>query len=231
MKTLALTLFAVALGFAQSNPPVGITELPKAKAKTAPTAESTPASGVGHNKPPTGITELPKAKAKGSPSTVPTAVPGLHNKPPTGITQLPKGNAKAAPAAARTAKPTPVTKSASDQKAKAQPAPTMAIPAGAKLVEANLYRYTDSTGKTWNYRQTPFGVSRWEETSTPSAQPAPQSSETKSAPVAVTDLGDSYRFEKKTPFGHSSWTRKKSELTDEEKAYTSSVNGKAAGNQ
>src|SRR5580700_279144 len=98
MKTLALTLFAAALGFAQSNPPVAITESPKAKAKTAPTAESTaesaPASGVGHNKPPTGITELPKAKAKGSPSTVPTAVPGPHNKPPTGITQLPKGNAK-----------------------------------------------------------------------------------------------------------------------------------------
>jgi hypothetical protein len=240
MKTLALTLFAVALGFAQSNPPVAITELPKAKAKAAPTAESatapTAAPALSHNKPPTGIAQFPKANVKAPPSAAPTAAPALsHNKPPTGITQLPKANAKAAPTAARTAKPTPTAKSASAQKAKAQPAPTMAIPAGAKLVEANLYRYTDSNGKTWNYRQTPFGVSRWEEASTPGAQPAPrsdaQSSETKSDPVAVTDLGDSYRFEKKTPFGHSSWTRKKSELTDEEKAYTSSVNSKATGNQ
>ena len=39
-----------------------------------------------------------------------------------------------------------------------------------------------------------------------------------SQPIAVTDLGDSFRFEKKTPFGASTWTRKKSELTDEEKA-------------
>ncbi len=202
MKTLALTLFAAALGFAQSNPPVGITELPKAKTKAAPSA-------------------------------APAAAPGAHNKPPTGITQLPPANAKTAPARTAPAasktkpKPTPAAKSASDRKAKAQSAPTMAIPAGAKLVEANLYRYTDSNGKTWNYRQTPFGISRWEETSTPGAQPAPRSeaapSNQKSDPVAVTDLGDSYRFEKKTPFGHSSWIRKKSELTDEEKTYTSSA--------
>jgi hypothetical protein len=51
--------------------------------------------------------------------------------------------------------------------------------------------------------------------------------------VAVTDLGDSYRFEKKTPFGQSSWTRKKSELTDEEKAYTeqTGVSNKVAEKQ
>ena len=41
------------------------------------------------------------------------------------------------------------------------------IPAGAKLVEPNLYRYTDSNGKTWKYRQTPFGFSKWEETPLP----------------------------------------------------------------
>jgi hypothetical protein len=139
-------------------------------------------------------------------------------------------------------KPAQPAKQTPEQQAKAQRTQTQSIPDGAKLVEPNLYRYTDSDGKTWNYRQTPFGISKWEETSAPAAQPAPESSHDKSAPVVVTDLGDRYRFEKKTPFGQSSWTRKKSELTDEEKALTrdqqaqsnpnpTSVNSKAAGNQ
>jgi hypothetical protein len=185
MKTIALTLFAAALGFAQVKPPTGIVPVPKAKTTAAP----------------------PAAKAKPQP---------------------PKSHAP---------KPAP------DPKAMA---PAQSIPAGAKLVEPNLYRYTDSNGKTWNYRQTPFGISKWEETSPagsePVSQPAPQSKQAKSDPVVVTDLGDSYRFDKKTPFGHSSWTRKKSELTDEEKTIAetqrapsnpnrNSVNSKAAGTQ
>jgi hypothetical protein len=163
MKTITLTLFAVALGFAQSqsSTPSATTPAPKDTSKTAATT----------------------AKKKPAP------------QPP----------------------------------AKAQPAATQSIPAGAKLVEPGLYRYTDSSGKTWNYRQTPFGVSKWEETSTPAPQPEPAAK----VPVVVTDLGDSYRFEKKTPFGQSSWTRKKSELTDEEKAYTeqTSVSNKVAEKQ
>jgi hypothetical protein len=179
MKTIALTLFAAALGFAQN--------------------------------------------------TTSTATPTTLNTP------------RPAAAAAKKKPPQPA-KLTPEQQAKAQRSQTQSIPAGAKLVEPNLYRFTDSDGKTWNYRQTPFGVSKWEETSAPAAQPAPESSQAKSVPVVVTDLGDRYRFEKKTPFGQSSWTRKKSELTDEEKALTSdrqtqsnpnqtSVNGKAAGNQ
>ncbi len=155
MKTITLTLFAVALGFAQSQ-----SSTPSATPKTAATT----------------------AKKK------PTAQPS----------------------------------------AKAQPAATQFIPAGAKLVEPGLYRFTDSSGKTWNYRQTPFGISKWEETSA-AAQPEPAAKD----PVAVTDLGDSYRFEKKTPFGQSTWTRKKSELTNEEKAYTeqTGVSNKVAEKQ
>ena len=166
MKTIALTLFAAALGFAQSG-----------------TSTSTP-----------------------PPNTPKTEATATKKKPPQPAKQTP------------------------EQQAKAQRTQTQSIPAGAKLVEPNLYRYTDSDGKTWNYRQTPFGISKWEEKSSPAAQPAPESSQAKSVPVAVTDLGDSYRFEKKTPFGESTWTRKKSELTDEEKSLTS-VNSKAAGNQ
>lgn len=113
--------------------------------------------------------------------------------------------------------------------AKAEP-PVQTIPAGAVQVEPNLYRLTDSNGKTWNYRQTPFGINKWEQSATPETQPAPapsvqstsqspfRSATVKTEPIMVTDLGDSYRFDKNTPFGHSTWTRKKSEVSAKEKA-------------
>ena len=144
MKTIALTLIAAALGFAQST--------------SSPTDSS----------------------AKKSPSTAP--------KTKTSAAQKPTATQKANP-------------------------PVTSIPDGAKLVEPNTYRYTDSSGKTWMYRQTPFGISRWEDSpaaATPQLAPQPQ-------PTTVTDLGDSVRFERKTAFGTSQWVRKKSELTDEEK--------------
>jgi hypothetical protein len=150
-------------------------------------------------------------------------------------------------AATNAARAPKATGTATQKKKPAQPAPrpkaaaqsqVQTIPAGATQVESNLYRYTDSSGKTWNYRQTPFGISKWEETSSPASQPTPQPAQVKNDPVTVTDLGDSYRFEKKTPFGTSTWVRKKSELSDEEKALTTdpqangtSVDSKPARNQ
>jgi len=144
MKTIALTLIAAALGFAQS------------------TSSQTDSS------------------AKKSQTTA----------------QKSKTSAAQKPTAAQKANP-----------------PITSIPDGAKLVEPNTYRYTDSSGKTWMYRQTPFGISRWEDSpaaATPQLAPQPQ-------PTTVTDLGDSVRFERKTAFGTSQWVRKKTELTDEEK--------------
>src|ERR1700685_1180372 len=67
--------------------------------------------------------------------------------------------------------------------------PVQAIPAGAKQIAPNLYQLTDSNGKTWNYRQTPFGINKWEETGPSGAQPAAEASPAKSDPIAVTDLG------------------------------------------
>jgi hypothetical protein len=175
MKTIALTLFAAALGFAQSQP-----------GTTAPAKDTT--------------TPVKKDKAK---TAAPAQKPAAQNKKPAPL---------------QAATPTP------EQRAKAQ-AQTQPIPAGATLVEPNLYRYTDSGGKTWNYRQTPFGISKWEETSAPPPPPV------KNEPTVVTDLGDSYRFEKKTPFGASTWVRKKSELTDEEKALTANPQASSNANQ
>ncbi len=146
----------------------------------------------------------------------------------------------------RTKKPAQPT---TQEKAAAQ-SQVQSIPAGATQVEPNLYRYTDSNGKAWNYRQTPFGISRWEATSASSSeetshaapQATPQANQAKSDPVKVTDLGDSYRFERKTPFGQSTWVRKKTALTDEEKTLAadqqtqsnpkqSAVDSKPAGHQ
>ena len=98
----------------------------------------------------------------------------------------------------------------------AAPAPAPTIPAGATEVGPDLYRFTDPSGKTWNYRRTPFGISKWQDDpSASAAKPAP--TQAQANPVVVTDLGDSYRFEKKTPFGGATWVRKKSQLSDEEK--------------
>ena len=86
------------------------------------------------------------------------------------------------------------------------------IPAGAKEVEPFLFTFTDADGKKWFYRQTPFGVVKWEDK--PITTP-PMADNTN--PVIITDLGDSVRFLWKTPFGDQSWVRKKSELSDDEK--------------
>ncbi len=123
----------------------------------------------------------------------------------------------------RTAAPAPsaVTQSAPA----AQPVPAAAlpppsgtaeqpkIPAGAKEVEPFLFSFTDAQGKKWLYRQTPFGVVKWEDKPVSAAPIADNTN-----PVIITDLGDSVRFLWKTPFGDQSWVRKKSELNDEEKA-------------
>jgi len=87
-------------------------------------------------------------------------------------------------------------------------------PKGAQQVGPNLFRYTDAQGKTWMYRQTPFGVSKWEEK--PGEQP--QADTPKPLPATATDLGDTVQFERDTPFGHQKWIVKKSEMTEDEKA-------------
>jgi len=89
------------------------------------------------------------------------------------------------------------------------------VPKGAQPVGPNLFRYTDAQGKTWMYRQTPFGVSKWEEKpgEEQNAEAAP-----KPLPATATDLGDKVQFERDTPFGHQKWIVNKSDLTPDEKA-------------
>ena len=86
------------------------------------------------------------------------------------------------------------------------------VPNGATQAGSNLYRYTDTSGKTWLYSRTPFGLSKRED------KAAAQSATSASQLVTVTDLGDCVRFERKVPFGITTWVSKKSDLTDGEQA-------------
>ncbi len=143
--------------------------------------------------------------AQTSPDTQPAATPSKSNDAGAAATKSKKPAAPPKTAPQRAAAPA----------APAPPPPPLLPPAGATLVEANLYRYVDPSGKVWMYRQTPFGFSKWEDTPNAGSQAsAPAAADL----VTVKDLGDSVRFERKTPFGATQWVRKKTELSEDEKA-------------
>ena len=103
------------------------------------------------------------------------------------------------------------------------------IPAEAVLGADGDYRYTDTQGKKWLYRKTPFGVTRMEDTpqftSTRAADPT-------GAGIKATEDGDIVRFERQGPFGLWKWEKKKSELDEAEKtALANSQANKTASKQ
>jgi hypothetical protein len=92
--------------------------------------------------------------------------------------------------------------------------PETEVPAGAKEIEPNLYRYTDPQGKTWIYKRTLFGLMKHEETAEERAAagrvaPPPDDG------LKVVEDGETLRFSRPTPFGESRWTRKKTDPLDE----------------
>jgi hypothetical protein len=94
------------------------------------------------------------------------------------------------------------------------PAAPIGPPKTAVEIGPHAYRYVDAQGKVWIYRRTPFGWMKGEEKDDrqSTSKPGALSPDTR----AVED-GDNVRFECKTPFGMQRWTRKKSEMTEEEK--------------
>jgi hypothetical protein len=127
--------------------------------------------------------------------------------------------------------PAPVSaQSKPAEAAPAVPGPAVTVPAGASETSPGVYKHTDSSGKNWTYRKTPFGVVRSADGA--AAEPAADTKANApkrespfaggktapaSAPVtkAVED-GDTVRFERSTPFGPTRWTRKRSELSADE---------------
>jgi hypothetical protein len=118
------------------------------------------------------------------------------------------------------------------------------VPKGSTDVGQGRYRFVDKDNKAWIYRMTPFGFQRSPEDSvrtdgaekaSATADEQPKSAGESNAPrtdtpfgkssepasgmpaTKVTEQGDSIRFERQSPFGVYRWTRKKSELTAEER--------------
>jgi hypothetical protein len=109
---------------------------------------------------------------------------------------------------------------AAEPQAKKQPAATQIpprrteIPAGAVERDPGRFFFTDKDGKKWIFVRTPFGISRLEDKPDASA-PEPV---VPLANVKVTESGDTVTFERPGAFGVTKWQKKKSDLTDDEKA-------------
>ncbi len=94
------------------------------------------------------------------------------------------------------------------------------IPKEAVANSDGSYVYTDKQGKQWRYVKTPFGIMKSSITDAPPLTPSVE------VPVRAIDKGDTVRFERTTPFGVTSWERKKTELTDDERRTFESRNAK-----
>jgi hypothetical protein len=116
-------------------------------------------------------------------------------------------------------------KRATAKGAVAKEAVKVEIPAGAVKSDDGAYRYTDSQGKKWIYRKTPFGIARVEDKP---AEPIPVETY---ASVKATEDGDSIRFERPGPFGTYKWQRKKTELNEMEKAVWDREQSRTAAKQ
>ena len=91
----------------------------------------------------------------------------------------------------------------------------LTIPKEAVANPDGTYSYTDKSGKKWLYTKSPFGISKTEDvsvasSSAPATVPAGQE-------VKAIDKGETVTFQRNTPFGATTWEKKKSDLTDEER--------------
>lgn len=114
---------------------------------------------------------------------------------------------------------------AAADKASARQAPPRAIeiPAGAVETHAGTWKHTDTAGRKWIYRKTPFGVARLEDkggdAATPSRDAAVRAVPPAEAKVKAVEEGDTIRFEKPGPFGVYRWSRQASDLSEAERGW------------
>jgi hypothetical protein len=107
------------------------------------------------------------------------------------------------------------------------------IPEDAKEIRPGLWRAVDKSGQAWLYWNAPFGVVRSPEKPGDEIKPTMpaaeerkteegKSQDRKPGPVTidnitVVDEGESLSFERRLPFGLHRWSRKKTELNEEER--------------
>ena len=118
------------------------------------------------------------------------------------------------------------------------PAPATAaiatsVPKDAEPLGQGRYRQVDAAGVAWVYQTTPFGITKTREsdlqTKVGQGSPFGPAMKTRERPspqevppihsVTAFPNGDEIRFEKESPFGKSTWTKKRTdELNDVEKS-------------
>jgi hypothetical protein len=99
----------------------------------------------------------------------------------------------------------------------AGPKPPAGVPTNATMVDEITWRAVDSQGKAWMYKQTPFGMMKSPELSTPEQQKRDGVGD-KLAGMTVKEEGDTLKFSRPGPFGVYNWTKKKNDLNEDEKA-------------
>lgn len=100
-------------------------------------------------------------------------------------------------------------------KAQTPEKPLTAIPSSAVQIEPGAYRWTDAKGKKWILFQTPFGIAKKEDDGQPLRNK--QTEVHTMDGVKISEDGDSLKFEREGPFGTYKWSKKKTELSEEEK--------------
>ncbi len=82
-------------------------------------------------------------------------------------------------------------------------------PKGSIEIKPGVWEHRDEKGQVWWYRRTPFGLAKL-----PPNDNADNTEIDKreAAYLKAMEDGDTVKFERRTPFGVSRWTRKKSEL-------------------
>lgn len=115
---------------------------------------------------------------------------------------------------------------AQEKKPSVRPPPKpIKIPEDATEIRPGLWRATDKSGQAWLYWNAPFGVVRAPEKPGDEIRPdmpKPPGDGKLSGPITVDNItveedGETLRFERRLPFGPQKWSRKKTELNDEER--------------
>ncbi len=119
---------------------------------------------------------------------------------------------------AEDAKPTAKNNDSSKTPATAAKRPAsgpVVIPADAKEVEPYFFKWTDpADGKKWMFYKGPFGITKYEDKPAPEVRYVTD----QTSPIVGREDGDTIHFDWDTPLGHQHWTRKRSELSANEKA-------------
>jgi hypothetical protein len=109
--------------------------------------------------------------------------------------------------------------SAADSKPAAAAAKTqnaVVLPKEAVAISPGTYTYTDPQGKKWIFRQTPFGMAKFEDIDRPATDAEAQQKQV--ADMRAVEDGEFIRFERPGPFGIYRWKQKKTELDAIEQA-------------